>query len=95
MGLVGASHDVEPAGMKVLGKMHYLIENEAMRWRTNIPNYPEVRYANVYPGIDLVFYGNGQQVEYDFHVRPGTGTNPGASLLPLRVWTPYESTRPA
>jgi hypothetical protein len=41
------------------------------RWHTNIPNYAKVRYRNVYPGIDLIYYGNQRQLEYDFVVNPG------------------------
>src|SRR2546425_1201752 len=40
-------------------------------WRTNITNYSEVRYSDVYPGIDLVYYGNNGQLEYDLFVAPG------------------------
>lgn len=53
------------------GKVNYLIGNDPTRWRTNIPTYASVRYAAVYPGIDWVFYGNQQQLEYDFRVAPG------------------------
>jgi hypothetical protein len=36
-----------------------------------VPNYARVKYANVYPGVDLVYYGNQRQLEYDFVVQPG------------------------
>src|SRR6185369_10124350 len=38
---------------------------------TNVPSFAKVRYASVYPGIDLVYYGNQSQLEYDFVVAPG------------------------
>jgi hypothetical protein len=41
------------------------------QWRTNVPSFAKVRYASVYPGIDLVYYGNQSQLEYDFVVAPG------------------------
>ena len=41
------------------------------QWRTKIPTYARVRYRNFYPGIDLVFYGNHRQLEYDLVVSPG------------------------
>jgi hypothetical protein len=41
------------------------------QWRTKIPTYARVRYRNLYPGIDLVFYGNHRQLEYDLVVSPG------------------------
>src|SRR5262249_42745719 len=48
-------------------------------WRTNVPTYGKVRYDAVYPGIDLVYYGNGRQLEYDFAVAPGA--DPGVIEL--------------
>jgi hypothetical protein len=46
--------------------------NDPARWRTGIPQYGRVRFARVYPGIDLVFHGEEtEEVEYDFDVAPG------------------------
>lgn len=44
---------------------------DASRWRTNIPQFERVRYGSIYPGIDLVFYGNPSALEYDWIVQPG------------------------
>jgi len=52
-------------------KSNYFKGNDPMNWRTNISNYAKVRYEGVYPGIDVVFYGNQQQFEYDFCLAPG------------------------
>ena len=52
------------------GKVNYLV-GDASLWRTDIPTYRRVRYAGVYPGIDLVYYGIEGQLEYDFVVSPG------------------------
>ncbi len=52
-------------------KSNYFIGNDPSRWRTNIPNYEKVRYRDVYPGIDLVYYGNQGRLEHDFAVAPG------------------------
>ena len=41
------------------------------RWRTGVPNYSRVRYRDVYPGIDVVYYGEDSRLEYDFLVEPG------------------------
>ena len=41
------------------------------QWRTGVRSYARVRYASVYPGIDMVYYGNQRQLEYDFVVAPG------------------------
>lgn len=53
------------------GKSHYLRGSEVRRSATDIPTYGKVRYESVYRGIDLVYYGNQQQLEYDFIVAPG------------------------
>jgi hypothetical protein len=42
---------------------------------TGVPHYSRVRYEEVYPGIDVVYYGNGKQLEYDFVLRPGADPN--------------------
>jgi hypothetical protein len=53
-------------------KVNYLIGNNPSNWRTNISTYAKVKYEGVYPGVDLVYYGNQGQLEYDFVVSPGT-----------------------
>jgi hypothetical protein len=50
---------------------YYFIGNDPMRWRTRVAHFGRVRYAAVYPGVDLVYYGNGGQLEYDWVVAPG------------------------
>ncbi|HEX5603676.1 MAG TPA: SBBP repeat-containing protein, partial [Pyrinomonadaceae bacterium] len=52
------------------GKVNYLVGNKS-DWRTNIPTYERVRYERIYNGIDLVYYGNQRQLEYDFVIAPG------------------------
>jgi hypothetical protein len=72
MRLVGANAMAKVTGLEKLpGKSNYFIGNDSKKWRTNVPNYAKVKYANVYPGVDLVYYGNQRQLEYDFVVRPG------------------------
>lgn len=51
-------------------RSNYFIGNNSKEWRTDIPTFARVRQRNVYPGIDVVFYGNQQQIEYDFVVAP-------------------------
>ena len=53
------------------GKANYIIGNDPAKCHTNVPTYAKVRYASVYPGVDLVYYGNQRQLEYDFIVAPG------------------------
>ncbi len=40
-------------------------------WHTNVISYARVRYAQVYRGIDAVYYGNQGRLEYDFLLAPG------------------------
>ena len=56
---------------EVAAKSNYLIGNDPSQWHTDVPNYASVGYQGVYPGIDLTYYGSGQQLEYDFTVAPG------------------------
>src|SRR6266853_216374 len=50
---------------------NYLLGNDRTGWRTSVPQFGKVRYRNLYPGTDAVFYGNGGKLEYDFMLRPG------------------------
>ena len=49
-------------------KINYLIGNDPSQWRRGISAFGRVRYQNLYPGINLVFYGNQNQLEYDFEI---------------------------
>jgi hypothetical protein len=75
--LVNANQNVGVTGANELpGKLNCFIGNDPKKWRTNVPTYAQVRYRNIYPGIDLVYYGNqGGQLEYDFVVAPGADPN--------------------
>ena len=53
------------------GVSNYLLGNDRSSWRTAVPQYGKVRYRNLYPGTDAVFYGNEGKLEYDFMLRPG------------------------
>ncbi len=72
MSLVGANPNAEVSGLDELpGKANYFLGNDPAKWRTNVPTYAKVKYRDVYPGVDLVYYGNQRQLEYDFVVAPG------------------------
>jgi hypothetical protein len=73
MRLVGANLNAGVSGADELpGKTNYFIGNDPSKWRTHVPNYAEVKYADVFPGVDLVYHGNlSGQLEYDFVVAPG------------------------
>ena len=71
MRLIGANSNVEVAGADQLpGTTNYFRGNDPSQWRTNVATYRKVSYRDVYPGIDLVYYGNQHQLEYDFVVSP-------------------------
>src|SRR5277367_1189381 len=71
MDLSGASKNLNITGVDQLpGRVSYLIGNNPDQWHSDIPTFAKVRYSRVYPGIDLVYYGNQRQLEYDFIVAP-------------------------
>jgi len=72
MAFLGANPQSRVAGREQLtGKVNYFIGNDPKKWHTSVPTYERAQYQNLYPGIDLTFYGNQCQLEYDFVVRPG------------------------
>ena len=60
---------------KLPGQNHYFLGNDPGQWRTHIPTYARVRYRQVYPGVDLVYYGQQGELENDFVV--AAGADPG------------------
>jgi hypothetical protein len=75
MRLVGGNAKGRVVGLDELpGRSNYFIGNDPKKWRTNVPSYARVKYEGVYPGVDLVYYGDsleGGRLEYDFVVAPG------------------------
>jgi photosystem II stability/assembly factor-like uncharacterized protein len=53
------------------GKISYYKGNDPAKWLTSIPTYAKVAQRNVYPGVDIVYYGNASKLEYDFILAPG------------------------
>ena len=71
MKLVGANLAAPVAGEdRLQGTSNYFMGQDANRWATDVPTYGRVNYTGVYPGVDLVYYGNRRQLEYDFVVAP-------------------------
>jgi hypothetical protein len=71
MRLLGARPAALAGQDKLPGISNYFIGKDPARWHTRIPNYRRVVAPQVYPGIDLVYYGQGKQLEYDFVLAPG------------------------
>ena len=80
MHLVGGNTGARVTGIgQHTGKMHYFRGSEPVGWHTNVPTFARVRYAGVYPGIDLVYYGREGELAFDFVVAPGA--DPAAIAL--------------
>ncbi len=72
MKFVGGNSQPIVAGTDELpGKVNYLVGNDPKKWNTEIPTYSKIKYTEVYPDIDAVFYGNQKNMEFDFIVAPG------------------------
>ena len=70
--MIGANPAPRVEGQEELvGKANYFLGNNPEKWRRNIPTYGKVYYKDVYQGIDIVYYGNQHELEYDFVVAPG------------------------
>lgn len=73
MRLVGANAKPSiTAEGRLPGQSSYFIGNDSATWRAGTPHYERIRYEQVYPGIDLVYYGRNQELEFDFVVAPGS-----------------------
>jgi hypothetical protein len=69
-------HNANPAARvtgvdELAGTSNYFIGNDPAKWRASVPTYAKVKYEGIYSGIDLIYYGNQRQLEYDFIVAPG------------------------
>jgi hypothetical protein len=53
------------------GRVNYFLGNDATKWQAGNATYEAVRYRNMYPGVDVRYYGNNSQIEYDVIVQPG------------------------
>ncbi len=80
MQLVGADAAPQLVGQdQIPSTSNYITGNNPSQWVTDVPNFARVQEPGVYPGVNLVYYGNQQQLEYDFTVAPGT--DPGVIRL--------------
>lgn len=70
MTFVGADSVPEPRSA-LTGHANYFLGNDSARWIRNIPLSSAIEYKELYPGVSLTFYGNGQELEHDFRIAPG------------------------
>jgi photosystem II stability/assembly factor-like uncharacterized protein len=71
MQFIGANVSARPAGLdRSSTKSNYFTGNDPKNWRTDVTNFASVKYADLYRGIDAIFYGNGENLEYDFILAP-------------------------
>jgi Abnormal spindle-like microcephaly-assoc'd, ASPM-SPD-2-Hydin/Beta-propeller repeat len=89
MRLIGANPSAAITGVEELpSKSNYFIGNDPKNWRTDIPNYAEVKYTEIYSGVDMVFYGRQGQLEFDFVLAPGADPSQvrfGIGGAPMKV----------
>jgi len=67
---------------QLVARSNYYLSNDHATWLTDLPNYGQLHYSQLYPGIDLVFYGNQGRLEYDFVVNPQADPEQIALRLP-------------
>ena len=71
MQFAGANKNAVITGLQESGAItNYFIGNSPEKWRTGIPSYRSVKVQNLYDGIDLLYYGNGTELEHDLVVAP-------------------------
>jgi len=76
MKLAGAAAAAEVSGLEEMpGKSNYLLGSDPTKWHTSVPNFSRVKVRDAYRGVDVVYYGNQDQLEYDFVVAPGADPN--------------------
>lgn len=74
---LGANANAAVTGLAPLdGKVNYVRGTDPAQWLANVPTFGQARAQDVYPGIDVVYYGADGQLEYDFVVAPAA--NPAA-----------------
>ncbi len=72
MELAGANPTVQATGLdRQEGYSNYILGNDPSRWHSHVTHFGRVQYSGLYPGVDLVYYGQGRQLEYDFVLAPG------------------------
>jgi hypothetical protein len=71
MEFAGGRHVQPVAGPELPGRVNYIHGNDPLQWKLGLPTYERVTRRDVYPGVDIVYYGSGQQLEFDLVLKPG------------------------
>ena len=77
--LAGSRSATQVEGIELQSSTSNYLVGPPQSWKTRVPNYKEIKYEGVYPGVDLKYYGRGHQLEYDFDVAPNS--NPASIVL--------------
>jgi len=71
-----SSNHVKPIGEKTLDyRSNYIYTNKQENWHTDVNNYQQIKYPNLYNGIDLIYYSSDSGLKYDWMVHPGANPN--------------------
>jgi hypothetical protein len=71
MQMVGANSSASILQQQPLpGRVNYFLGKDPSKWHADVPTFGRVGFQGVYPGVDLVYYGNQRHLEYDFVVAP-------------------------
>ncbi|ADW69199.1 choice-of-anchor D domain-containing protein [Granulicella tundricola] len=85
--LDGANSHATPEGRDLLTvQSNYLLGNKPTQWRTGVSQFGRVQVSAVYPGVDLVYYGNGEQLEHDYLI--AANADPGMIRMKFRGASP-------
>ena len=76
MSFAGANAAPTVTGLdEMAGKINYFRGNNEQKWITDVPTFRRVSYTDIYPGINLIYYGKGRDLEYDLVIGPGADPN--------------------
>jgi hypothetical protein len=68
---VDANHEMKPVGVEETGAVISYFKGKPEEWKTGLPAYSRIVYEDLWPGVDLIFYGTFDRMKYEFIVHPG------------------------
>jgi hypothetical protein len=72
---LGAKSDTSCKMEGAENRLSIFTGRDPSKWRSHIPIARRIRFQSIYPGIDIVYYGNGSQLEYDLEVAAGAAVS--------------------